>query len=206
MRRRLFIILFLTAFLFPQKDLIQEICDKQERIKERLSGYRQKIVTEVLTYDQNEKLIDKEIRKRSLYWNGKEWVEEGGEKEEKKGHITPLECRYRYYYNYTIEENDKYWIIKAKLKEKFRKADAEEGSYYVSKESGYLEKEEVYLTKLSPLLKEMRIELKYGKIDKDVYAPFWMRVVVKTKRFFGISRKVIMTSQFSYEKRAEESG
>lgn len=173
-----------------------EICEKQEEMERMLEKYDVTADVSTWTYDQKGKLLKQEHKK---IINGKEETKKGN----KNKIIEPFKKRYQMYFNYDIKDRGNFWIIKVSLKEKFRKIRAEIGTYVVSKKTHYFVETKTILTRppYSIFLRSFSMDTKYERIDDELIAPSVLKIVVVSKVIFGIMRKVIIVTKFSYKRK-----
>ncbi len=194
MKRVKFFLIFLLPFLITTtvmgQEIIRNLCKKKSLMEEKLKNYKEIINMDLKILDGNGKLLNDKKRKKVINILEKK----------RRNEITPFNIYFIHYYNYTVKDNEDSWIITAKLKDRYRKYKAEEGKYVVSKKSGYFKEEYTDSLNSSIFLKNLKIHLKYGEIEKDIYAPVWMEMEIDSKKIFGISRVVKAVAIYRYER------
>ena len=198
------VIFFLSINLFSGNlDFIKELCKKGKETDEKLHNYVKIIKSDVFTYDRKGKLLTHEKKHYEIIWDGKEWVKKGKDEEEgTKRSFHPFDLKDIIYFNYSIKDKGDEYVIVVTLKDKYKKAHAEIGTYTVSKKTGYFKEENTTLSIMpSRFIETFKIKTKYGKIDKGPVVPIEMKNIINSKVVFGVGRKVIIITEYSYKKR-----
>ncbi len=206
-KKFILLLIILSVFLTfnsmgNEKALIKELCRKKNLMYEKLKNYEKIVNTEIFTYDQSGKLLTKEKKHIEMIWDRKGWVEKGNpQKKETDKNLYPFDDGCQQFFDYTVKDNGEDYIITVKLKDKFKKAHAETGEYIISKKTGYFKEENTILNRMpSPFIKTFKMKTVYGEIEKGIIAPVEMKNIVISKVIFGVGRKVVIMTRYSYKR------
>ncbi len=211
-RKRVFVFflscLFLSCILFGNNhELIKQLCEKGKEMDQKLRNYVKIINSSIYTYDRKGELLKTEKKHYEIIWNGKKWVDKNNEKDKTKSKdLEPFESGYQIFFNYSIQEKNDEYVIVVTLKEKFKKAHAEIGTYIVSKKTGYFKEEDTFFNRVpySMFIKKFEMKTIYGEVEDGIIAPVRMENLVESKVFFGVGRKVTIITEYSYKKRKDK--
>ncbi len=188
-------------------DIINQLCEKAKETEKKLQNYVKIINSDIYTYDTKGKLLTHEKKHYEIVWDGEKWVEKGIIKDDKNQEksFNPFNYKDISYFNYSIKDKGDEYIIVVTLKDKFKDIKAEIGTYIVSKKTGYFKEENTTLSKMpSQFIETFKIRTSYGEIEKGLIVPVNMKNIINSKVMFGVGRKVVIITRYSYKKRKYE--
>ncbi len=210
MKKKLFVIITIIIFLSlcllsGNYKIIKQLCKNIEETDNKLHDYIKILNSEIFTYDLKGQLLKHEKKHFEIYWNGNEWIENNRNNDTEEKCLHPFNIKDIHCFEYSIKSKGEDMLINVILKEKFKSENAEIGEYVISKKTKHIKKENLTLNKMpSKFIKSFKIVTKYKKFKNGLNLPYEMKNIICSKEIYGIGRKVIIITKYSYRKKPKK--